>query len=283
MDEPEIRRLDSAQLRWLLAGKTPDNPNWTLLIACDELLKRKEPISSLNKSFEALVRSLTTRQLKFIDEHESSFELATVFAANYELRSRGMAALAWFAESTAGRVGPCDRTALQELLHQGKIDGSTLVWREGMKEWRALSSVKGFDRSYFFRQEIPDQPKEVTPPRGEASGSFKTAGILQFVAFPFWLIMIIVGPLKGAGSSTGWTAPLLFSMIMTGISIPLGLGLYRGSDWAIRVKTVAAILTSAWFFSWYFVDEMSRFWLFAASLELILLTFVLVSPRIKMI
>jgi len=281
MDEPGIRRLDTAQIKWLTGRNQAEVTAWTLLVACDELIKRKEPITSLPKSFESLVRSLPTRQLKHIDENESSFELATVFAANFEMRARGIAALIWYAETGEGRIGPCDRMALQDYLRRGKMDKNTLVWREGMKEWKPLSSISGFDRSYFFRQELPVIPQTLPANRADTSGSFKMAGIIQFLSFPFWLAMLLIAPITGAGSSVGWAAPLLLSLIMSGISIPLGIGLYKGAEWAVRVKSVAALLTSAWFLSWYLIDEMSGFWLLAASVELILLTFVFVSSRIK--
>ena len=48
----------------------------------------------------------------------------------------------WYYASQGKQAGPVDDTALDHLIRQGTIQPSTLVWREGMAQWQALSAAR---------------------------------------------------------------------------------------------------------------------------------------------
>lgn len=47
----------------------------------------------------------------------------------------------WYYGSQGQQNGPVTETELRHLIGQGLISRETLVWREGMQEWRKLSEV----------------------------------------------------------------------------------------------------------------------------------------------
>ena len=51
----------------------------------------------------------------------------------------------WFYERGGESRGPVSEAAIRIGLQKGKIDGTTLVWREGMANWQALMEVPVFD------------------------------------------------------------------------------------------------------------------------------------------
>ena len=49
-------------------------------------------------------------------------------------------AIYYFAESGAP-VGPLTLTQMETAVNDGRFDGSTLVWREGMEDWVAANTI----------------------------------------------------------------------------------------------------------------------------------------------
>src|SRR5688572_7624096 len=48
----------------------------------------------------------------------------------------------WFyTDASHQQQGPVDEAGLEQLWRDGRIDGRTLVWREGQKQWLALSEL----------------------------------------------------------------------------------------------------------------------------------------------
>ncbi|WP_449465626.1 RDD family protein [Stenotrophomonas humi] len=47
----------------------------------------------------------------------------------------------YYADAQRERHGPVDAGAIREKFHQGELDLTTLVWREGMSQWQPLSAV----------------------------------------------------------------------------------------------------------------------------------------------
>ncbi len=54
----------------------------------------------------------------------------------------------WFYERGGESRGPVSEAAIRMGLQNGKIDGTTLVWREGMPNWQALGEVPVFGRDF---------------------------------------------------------------------------------------------------------------------------------------
>lgn len=49
----------------------------------------------------------------------------------------------YYADRNRQQQGPVDAAELARLYHQGQVDGSTLVWRDGLAQWEALASHPG--------------------------------------------------------------------------------------------------------------------------------------------
>lgn len=47
----------------------------------------------------------------------------------------------WYYAEAGQQAGPVDDTQLQDLVRTGRIQASTLVWREGMTDWRPYQEV----------------------------------------------------------------------------------------------------------------------------------------------
>jgi hypothetical protein len=62
--------------------------------------------------------------------------------------SGGAAVREWHYDMRGEARGPVSADAIRRGLAQGKIDGMTLVWREGMEEWQAISEVPMFRSSF---------------------------------------------------------------------------------------------------------------------------------------
>jgi len=51
--------------------------------------------------------------------------------------------LSWFYARANNRLGPVTEPDLKALATRGEIDGTTLIWREGMADWKSFSNVFG--------------------------------------------------------------------------------------------------------------------------------------------
>ena len=60
----------------------------------------------------------------------------------------------WYAEKNGERVGPMPRDQLASMVTSGQLTTSTLVWREGLSEWKPAGDVA----------ELGDVFKKVPPP-----------------------------------------------------------------------------------------------------------------------
>lgn len=57
----------------------------------------------------------------------------------------------WYYVANGERKGPMDQATLDRLAHQGVISATTLVWQEGMGEWRPYSEM--------HHPPVPDTPQ----------------------------------------------------------------------------------------------------------------------------
>lgn len=51
--------------------------------------------------------------------------------------------MAWYYAEAGKQTGPVEDAQLEELVQSGRIQPETLVWREGMPDWRPYSQVRG--------------------------------------------------------------------------------------------------------------------------------------------
>jgi len=66
----------------------------------------------------------------------------------------------WYAEKNGERVGPMPRDQLATMVTSGQVTPATLVWREGLNEWKPAGEVA----------ELGDVFKKVPPPLPRRSG-----------------------------------------------------------------------------------------------------------------
>lgn len=50
--------------------------------------------------------------------------------------------MTWYYAEAGQQAGPVEETVLEEMFRAGKIQADTLVWREGMADWRPYSEAK---------------------------------------------------------------------------------------------------------------------------------------------
>lgn len=50
----------------------------------------------------------------------------------------------WFYTKNGEQQGPVEQAVISEMLQKGELSGETMVWKEGMAQWVALSQVAEF-------------------------------------------------------------------------------------------------------------------------------------------
>lgn len=53
----------------------------------------------------------------------------------------------WYYESSSGQAGPVSEESIKELARTGQIRNSTLVWHEGMEDWKSYGELMGLSGS----------------------------------------------------------------------------------------------------------------------------------------
>ena len=76
----------------------------------------------------------------------------------------------WYYESNGHPHGPVEEAQLRQLLQDGRIQGDSLVWRQGMLDWAPLNQVNDFSA----------RPEPLHPPQLEAGSRVPTANSSPF-------------------------------------------------------------------------------------------------------
>lgn len=77
----------------------------------------------------------------------------------------------YYADARRERHGPVDADTLRGKFRRNELDLSTLVWREGMPQWQALSKVAGELQLSGKADPILDLPEEAATGGGAAAGT----------------------------------------------------------------------------------------------------------------
>lgn len=80
----------------------------------------------------------------------------------------------WFYSNNGQQAGPVTEEVLRGLLANGLIDGSTLVWTEGMSGWQPASVALGQGSG---DTEAASPPPPPPPPSGDSPGAFKMSPV----------------------------------------------------------------------------------------------------------
>ncbi|MCB0760465.1 MAG: DUF4339 domain-containing protein [Flavobacteriales bacterium] len=269
-----LRTLDDASL--IEAAARVENKNVLhQVVLGDEMLRRKMPVTGLMRKYESLVRSLETRDLRYIDRYDYAFAVATVRCADHELNRRGVRRLQWYFLHDGHQEGPLSRKDMEEAVAQGQIVNEDLVWKEGEAEWVRLDECSALSTPYFF-DEVREERKSVNinRPAGRqdsASAGVIAAGIMQLMSFPFWLIALIIVPFGSISTSLGMVLPTIFAASAFLMSIPLGVGILLRKHWAYSLKIGSGVLIIVWLLARIIVDDGSMFWMMYILAEVVIL------------
>ncbi len=55
----------------------------------------------------------------------------------------------WFFSESDSRQGPVPASDIISMIREGRLHGDTLVWCDGMPDWRPLGQVAGFELSPY--------------------------------------------------------------------------------------------------------------------------------------
>jgi hypothetical protein len=111
----------------------------------------------------------------------------------------------WFYELAHQPLGPVDIDVIQSLLASGQITGATLVWREGMPDWKPLQQT---ELAQIGQKVFPDlSPVTAQPPvpyvqpvHQVRSGSLKNLFIWWLVLEMFSIFFYVFSQLLTQGS-----------------------------------------------------------------------------------
>ncbi|MET0550720.1 MAG: pilin [Xanthomonas sp.] len=129
----------------------------------------------------------------------------------------------YYVDAARERHGPLPASALLERLHDGRLQRETLVWREGLAEWRPLHALAA-------ELGLPDAPTPppLPPPLQAAAPVGPAAAVAPRSGLSGCAIMAIVGAVGGV---------LLVAFL--GIAAAIALPAYQ--DYLARAKVAQAL------------------------------------------
>jgi len=285
--ESSVRKWTTDQIyeQLRISSKTMDVE--LKFILCDQLLLRHKQIRFVNEHFEAVVNVLNTSNLRFIDQHDDRFSKAAVHVAVNELIRRNKPVSQWFFRDFDHTQGPVNRMDLDDALSSTSVNW---VWKEGWKEWRKVELLPFLTASLFYDQEFP-QARESKGYHNFGMDSKQTGdqkhiarGVLTLIGFPLWVVACFALPIHGFHTFSGWFAPLVFSLAMLVLTVPMGIGLLLGKIWASSFSVVTSAICVAWFVAVWLSGNLGLFWITMGLYQIIILTLAaVVNPYSKKI
>lgn len=282
--EAELRKFPTSFIYSQLSDKAADYSIFNIVVLCDELLLRKQPIKFIKNRFENLVKKLNTESLKTIDTYDFNYSKAAVHVAINELKTRKVDFIEWFyLDDYKTEKGPIDRVRIDELIEKKKITHSTLLWKKGMVEWKSLEQLPYLHGKLYYDQEfatkeekLPIRPikeqSSVNSQRQSSTGSYTVLpGIMELLSFPVWIFLLFAFSISGFNSEMGVIIPLMFSLFVLVSTIPVGIGLITKRKWAWSIKITTAIITIVIVLFKILVDQASSVWMIVLVYESIIL------------
>lgn len=123
----------------------------------------------------------------------------------------------WYCVVSGTRYGPVGADQIQRWVAQGRLGPDDLVWREGMGEWQALSTVPELSAAMAQTPAPPTQPVQnvqiqVRPSNGLAVAGM-VLGIIAVVLLCVWYVSMPCALLS-----------LIFSIVGHGKAKEVGVG-----------------------------------------------------------
>ena len=137
----------------------------------------------------------------------------------------------WYYSKNNQRQGPVSSEQLKQLAATGQLQPSDLVWKEGMAQWAAASSIKGL----FAAPAAPPPPNfppviQNCPPTQATTGwnppfklslgfySWPAVAALLLCCFPFGLYLVWTHPSWTRNVKVVWSAAWLVLVLMVSAS-----------------------------------------------------------------
>lgn len=83
----------------------------------------------------------------------------------------------WFYGKDNAQHGPISELEIRNLISTGKIDSSTIIWREGMPDWKALQEVQEFQAGSSLELNSPYSPPSTENTVAYHSQAMPTSGL----------------------------------------------------------------------------------------------------------
>ena len=104
----------------------------------------------------------------------------------------------WYFSGAGGaKNGPVTAAQLQELARQGIVNGETLVWKEGLKEWVPATRIRGLkikEPELTVMRPLPTHVPTTAymrPPAPASSGGGPTVGSAFLITIGIFVVMLI--------------------------------------------------------------------------------------------
>lgn len=304
----QITAYTTEEVYWHLANNQGYFGTQGVVLLCDQLLQRREPIKHVTQHFERMLGSLSTRKLAYFETHDYGFSKAAVHVAFRELTKRRQNTSQWFWHDGSIQQGPLNRMQIEARIDRGAIHPEHMLWKEGWPEWRRLEDLAYLTARLYFQQERVQQERMYEPPppppppsggstagTGPGAGQQRTtaqnaqwarparagneglvtaAAILSFITAPMWLVIAVVTPFASWGEAVGVFLPMAFALYMAAANIPYGIGLLNHRYWAWWGALVSHALGAGWMLLKVAVYHDGGLWLFVLGIEAVLVTFL---------
>lgn len=287
-----IRDLTIDELKSLLASKKAARGN--RFIAADELHKRGCPLPISKDALTLIARSLSKAEQQHVYANANQLTLSSVQLIEWVRYGRGEEIRKW-AFSAEGHQE--HRLDLADLVYEMKMDeGKAFVWNEWMPDWKEASTFRQWLKEQPFRfnesqtghtthqTRTEDKPFDT---RGVADGSSLAVkrggswsvllGVLALMAVPFWITMVFTAIASGYATFLGPILPVVFSLVMSAMSIPVAIGLFQRKKWAWGFYVYSTLMALVWFGGHFIIDDAGRIWLAMTVFAGIILTFATIA------
>jgi len=158
----------------------------------------------------------------------------------------------WYYGENGAQKGPVSQETLTDLMQSGRLLPSTLVWREGMPNWQAASSIT--ELTATVQNTPPAIPQSAVAENQKRPSILTTFAVLNIVfgglgilCTPVAMVMTYFSMATTAPMMQTWIATSSFVSIITSVMfVAFGIGLLSQKEWARKGSLACAIFLLLW-------------------------------------
>jgi hypothetical protein len=160
----------------------------------------------------------------------------------------------WYYGEHGVQKGPVSQATLADLIQSGQLPPTTLVWREGMPNWQAVSSITEFAAAgQDTPPAIPQSAFAESPKRPSVLTIFAVLNIvfggLGLLCTPVAMVMTYFS-MATTGTTPmmqTWVATSSMISIITSVMlVAFGIGLLSRKEWARKGSLACAVFLLLW-------------------------------------